>query len=98
MLGHLDLEAGLQHMPHQIRQQPTLTGQRDPVLTSTRHKLLSPLAHRPRRPGRDELAADNLADPLTTILLRHQRATSSRRHPADSDQATPIHKVSDSPG
>jgi hypothetical protein len=29
MLSHLDLETGLQHMPHQIGQQPTLTGQRN---------------------------------------------------------------------
>jgi hypothetical protein len=34
MLGHLHLEAGLQHVPRQIGEQAALTGQRDPLRAS----------------------------------------------------------------
>jgi len=34
MLSHLQLKPGLQHVPHQIGQQATLTGQRDTSFTA----------------------------------------------------------------
>ena len=89
MLGHLDLEPGLQNVAHQIRQQAALTGERDAVLTRLSDQLLGPLTHRPRRTNRHQLATQAAALPVL-VLLHHRCAPSCRRHSAGSDQTTPL--------
>jgi hypothetical protein len=46
MVGHLDLEAGLENLAHQPRQQAALASQVHPLLPGTRHEQFGPLAHR----------------------------------------------------
>ena len=46
VVGHLDLQAGLQHPAHQRRQQAVVTGQLDALAASSGHQLLSPGPHR----------------------------------------------------
>jgi hypothetical protein len=48
MLGHLDLEPGLENGAHQIRQKTASPVSATPS-SRARDELLSPLAHRPRR-------------------------------------------------
>lgn len=46
MLLHFGLEARLQHLPHQLRQEPALTRQVDPVGLRLRHQLRGQILHR----------------------------------------------------
>jgi hypothetical protein len=45
MLGELDLQAGLQHLADQRRQQPVLAGQLHPLTAGSSDQLISPVPH-----------------------------------------------------
>ena len=46
MIGHLDLETGLEHLAHQRRQQPVVAGQLDTLGTGPLDQLGRPVPHR----------------------------------------------------
>ena len=74
MVGHLDLEPRLQHMPHQIRQKAALAGQSDPVFTSLSNNQLGPIPHRPRIGRRNNLTTPDRQ--TGRLLIHHHRAPS----------------------
>src|SRR5690349_14493363 len=92
MVGHLDLEAGLQDLADEVGQQPALTGELHAVRTRPVHQRLSELAQqrrvrlrldnrrRRRPPGRQQLekltSCRHDRDPVPTHRLR--RGSSGR--------------------
>jgi hypothetical protein len=106
MVGHLHLEAGLQDLAHQRRQQPVVAGQLDPPLRarSTSSAAQSRIAGSSPTDGTlrpDELGAgsdtpldktESEEDVVTVVIL------SGPRHPdrGPSDHAR-LHTPSDSP-
>jgi hypothetical protein len=96
MVGHLDLETGLQHVPHQIGQQSALPGERDAVLPGSSDQLLRPLTHRPRLPERHSSSRDAPDSPSLSSCSISVLPPATRAQPA-AVRPHQLHKVSDRP-
>ncbi len=85
MLGHLDLETGLEHLAHQPRQQTPVAGQLHALVAGPSNQQLSPVAHRRltrslARRQRRHILISHRHDPL--------RPTAPSCGPSDHDRYT----------
>ncbi len=90
MLGHLDLQAGLEHLAHQTRQQPPVAGQLHALSTRPGHQMLGPVLHR-------RLAGSVASRQRGQILISHRhdpsRPTAHSCGPSDHARYTKFRTV-----